>query len=505
MNAREAWAATLGQLQIQLDRPTYNTWLGRAEYVGYEDGRLVISVPHAYARDWVERNLATSLAEIFGRFFGSPVTMQFVVWDVADLQPDVRDIFGWQTNAITADLYGNLNPDYTFDTFAPTPANNDALLFSRFVLDSSFGQHPALYIAGDAGTGKTHLIQAIANELAERRLSIVCLSAEQFTTEFVTAVRHQDEMQKFRERYRGCDVLIMDDIDFLESKDGSQQELRYTWETLSRRKRLMIFAGRRLPRDLQVQSDLRVCLNRWLVCSIAPPDAESCTQILQLKAAQSGVILSEGAQSAILSNVNYDLTMLDGALSQVVNYARITGRTLSAELVHNLLRGRGSQVRPGSIDTRDVLRATADYYHLPIEALTGKARGQAVTQARHMAMHLSRTLTDASLPQIGQLLGGRDHSTVAHGCARIAEAMIEDDALRAAAIAITAQLRAPSTSASEVIPSTPTPTLSADFFATKRKHFDTPKTADSFTESVDASLPDWDRPAQLPARISRKS
>ena len=441
MNAREAWTATLGQLQVQLDRATYTTWLSRAEYVGYEDGRLVVSVPHAYARDWLMNNLAPALTEIFARFFGTSVSMQCVVWDAATLQPDVRDIFGWQTGGITADLYGNLNSDQTFDTFALTTANSDALLFSRFVLDSKLGEHPALYIAGEAGTGKTHLLQAIANELADRRLSIVCLNAEQFTTEFVAAVRHQDEMQKFRERYRSCDVLIVDEIDFLEGKDGSQQELRYTWDTLCRRKRLMVFAGRRLPRDLQVRPELRACLNRWLVSAINPADAESCMQILHLKATQTGIRLSESAQNAILTSINYDLPLLDGALSQVVNYARITGRALSAELVYGLLRGRGTAARSGAIDTRTVLRATADYYGVPVEILTGKGRSQAATQARHMAMHLCRILTDASLPQIGLLFGGRDHSTVAHGCAKIAEALAIDDGLRASANAITSVLR----------------------------------------------------------------
>src|SRR5579859_7934900 len=200
MNAREAWSATLGQMQVQLNRATFETWLGRARYVGYEDGRLVVSVPHAYARDWLERNLQQALTDAFSRFLEQASEIQFVVWDVADLQPDVRDVFGLVDDRPAAEVHGDLNPSQTFDTFAVTPTNGDAVLFARFVLDSGFGEHPALYIAGSAGVGKTHLLQAMANELAERRLKIVSVSAEQFTTEFTTALRRKEDMQPFHDK-----------------------------------------------------------------------------------------------------------------------------------------------------------------------------------------------------------------------------------------------------------------------------------------------------------------
>ncbi len=441
MNAQEAWSATLGQLQVQLNRATFDTWLSRAQYVAYEDGRLVISVPHAYARDWLEQHLAVTIIETFSRMFERSVTIEFVVWDVVELQPDVRDLFGVGDEGRNAATDGQFNPDQTFETLAVTPANSDAALFAQFVLDSKFGDHPALYIAGPAGSGKTHLLQAIVNELSCRRLSIVSVNSEQFTAELVSALRRKDDMTPFREKYRGCDVLVMDEVEFLEGKDQSQQELRYIWDTLSRRKRLMIFAGRRLPRDLNIQSDLRGCLNRWLVCSISAPDANSCALILTRKAESLGITLNIEARDALLHCINLDLSMIEGALSQVSSYARLTGRPLTPSLIRSLLRGRIDGPVPQTLDLPDVVVATAVHYGLLPADLTGKNRAKAVNQARQLAMHLARTLTDASLPQIGLALGGRDHSTVLHGCARIAEALLTDAELRTAAAAITDRLR----------------------------------------------------------------
>lgn len=455
MNAQDAWSATLGQLQVQLNRATFETWLSRARYVGYEDGRLIISVPHAYARDWLEQHLAATISETFNHLFERATVVEFIVWDAAEQQPDVRDLFGVGDDGRFAATDGQFDPEQTFETLAITPANSDAALFARFVLDSKLGEHPALYIAGTAGSGKTHLIQAMANDLCYRRLRIVSVNAEGFTAELVAALRRKDDMTPFREKYRGCDVLIMDELEFLEGKTQSQQELRYIWDTLSRRKRLMIFAGRRLPRDLNIQPDLRGCLNRWLVCSINPPDAASCTAILTRKAERLGITLNTDARDAVLSCIDGDLSMIDGALSQVSNYARITSRPLSAALVISLLRGRIGTPVAHTPDLPDVVAATAEYFGLLPSDLIGKNRTKAVTTARQVAMYLARTLTEASLLQIGLALGGRDHSTVLHGCTRIADLLLSDAELRDAVARISTRLRSTIFSAPELPAITP--------------------------------------------------
>jgi len=433
MNAQDAWSATLGQLQIQLSRATYNTWLRYARYVAYEDGRLVISVPHAYARDWLEQHLQPALSETFSKMLQRSAEVQIIVWDAAEQSTDVRDVFDVADE--TAPISGLADPSRTFENFAITEANRDTVLFCRFVLDSKFGEHPALFIAGNAGTGKTHLLQAMANVLSERRLRVVSASAEQFTSEMVAALRDQALLQAFRDKYRGCDVLILDEIEFFEGKERSQQELRYVWDTLSRRKRLMIFASRRLPRDLNIQRDLRSCFNRWLLCEIGAPQAESCAAILEAKAREFAIDLPAAVRDELVDLVGSDPAALEGALMQVSHYARLTHQPLSVALTQTLIKGRDCSVAH-TVDVQQVVHATAQHYGVTVEELLGKRRTKAITLARHVAMFVARVLTDASLPQIGLALGGRDHTTVMHACNKMAEATKTDKLLAAEIAAI---------------------------------------------------------------------
>lgn len=427
MNAQDAWLATLGQLQVQLNRATYNTWLGNARYVAYEEGRLVISVPHAYAKDWLDKHLVASMADTFGKLLKHPAEVQVIVWDPADEEDDVRSIFGYEEEYDTE--FCDLDPSKTLENFTLTDTNKDTMLFVRFILDAKFGEHPALYIAGGPGTGKSHLLQGMANVLIQRHLKVVYVDAEQFTGEMVAALRSSN-MQTFRDKYRGCDVLIMDGVDFLEGKDATQEELRYVWEALQRRHKLMIFAGRRLPRDLNINRDLRSCFNRWLLCEIGALEEQTCAAIIENKAQQIGLSLSPEVLDTLVNRIGGDPAMIEGALMQLTSYAKITQQQMSSGMVETLFRAR--EVTPSSrnIDVQQVIQATASYYGFTVEDLTGKRRTRDVSSARQLAMHLARTLTDASLPQIGIAFSGRDHSTVLHGISKTVEALKTDDTLR---------------------------------------------------------------------------
>ncbi len=484
MNAQDAWAATLGQLQVQLNRATYNTWLGQARYVAYEEGRLVISVPHAYAKDWLEKHLVQAMSETFGKILQRASEIQVIVWDPSDDDTDVRSLFGLNDDDLHSDSEGLFDPSKTLENFALTPGNRNTLLFANFILDSRFGDHPAMYVAGAPGTGKTHILQAMANVLLKRRLRVVYVNAEQFTTELVAAIR-ANEMPAFRDKYRACDVLILDEVDFLEGKEASQQELRYVWDTLSRRKRLMIFAGRPLPRDLNVHRDLRSCLNRWLVCEIAPIDADSCAVILDAKARGLSIELPADVRDALVEKIGSDPTMIEGALIQLSNYARLTHQTYSAAMIQSLFKGRDTTPAAPPVELAQVLAATAAHYGLTVDDLISRRRTKVITQARHLAMHLARLLTDAPLLQIGAALGGRDHTTVMHACTKMAETLKNDEHLRADVTAIKRRLSTPASPAPKPAPIN-TPTVQSLAVLTAHDSIDSekPLSFDSFLREL---------------------
>ncbi len=433
MNAKDAWLATLGQLQIQLHRSTYDTWLRHAELLGYEDGRFVVTVPHAYARDWIERHLLTSMVQTISGILQRECEIQVIVWDPIEEADDgysAAPLLAFGDEPIRLQALAALNPKYTFDNFVIGQPNHYAVLLAKAIVSNPAGQYSPVFFSGGMGMGKTHLLQAIARSLLERGDAVIYTNAEDFTTELIAAIRSQDNAT-FREKYRTADAVIIDDVQFVEGKKGTQNEIVSIWDALRNRQKTIVFAGNVLPGAMQkITGDVRSRLQAGPMAALELPDAQMRRDLLAAHGARRGLALPAEVRDLIAAQAHTSARDLEGAVEQLQTYAQLTHQAITVPVARAILRTPNSGSTPHSgMTLQAVIEATARYYRLSVAALSGRQRTKVVALARQLAMYLAREETSASLLQIGEALGGRDHTTVMHGCTRIAKALASDPSL----------------------------------------------------------------------------
>jgi chromosomal replication initiator protein len=428
MNAKDAWLATLGQLQVQLSRSIYDTWLRRAELLSYEDDHFVVSVPTEYARDWLERHLLEAMTQTLSSIFQRQVQIELITW-----QPPI-------THALEEPLFtyhgahhsgSPLNSAYTLETFISGEANRYACLLAEAIADGQLGKYsPALFV-GSLGNGKTHLLQAITHALLARNLNALYLTAEAFTTALVESIRNA-ENSAFREKFRNADALLIDDAQFIEGKDSTQAELVAIWDIFRSRQRQIVFAADRLPSEMtRLSGDLRSRLQAGPIARLDPPDLALRRAILTEKSAARGMRLPKDVLELLATRLTANVRDLESAIDQLDTYSGLTSQAVTRELALMVLRALGAdQARAERTALERVLSAVAAHYRLSVSDLASRKRTKAIARARQVAMYAAREFSDASLKQIGEALK-RDHSTVAHGCAKIAEQLALDSALSA--------------------------------------------------------------------------
>jgi len=434
MNARDAWLATLGQLQIQLKRSTYDTWLRHAELLGYEDGRFVVTVPHAYAKDWIERHLLPSLTRSLADMLRRDCEVQIIVWDPVDEQEESAPLLDYVHEPERAAALAALNPHYTFDNLVVGHANQYAVLLAKAIVDSPNGRYSPVLFYGNMGLGKTHLLQATARSLLERGDDAVYVTAEDFTTELVAAIRSKDTAA-IREKYRSADAILVDDLQFVDGKASTQSEIVAIWDALRNRQKTIIFAADRLPADMpRLTPDARSRFQAGPIAMLEAPDLAMRRAILDAHSTRRQMVLPPEVRDLVAAQGNASPRDLESAIEQLHTYSQLTRQVITVQVARSILRMNNlatQAISPYGDDPtlQSVLEATARYYRLSIEELAGRSRTKVVAQARQLAMYLAREDTRASLQQIGDALGGRDHSTILHGCSKITDLIASDHVL----------------------------------------------------------------------------
>lgn len=435
MEAEQAWRSVKGQLQLDMARASYNTWVKDTQAVAYDDGVMTIAVSNAYARDWLESRLASTVVRLLTGIMNRQVEVEFVVEHSAEAQESpvaTQTEFlepGDAQVSVPAYRSVTLNPRYTFDNFIVASNNRLAHAAAQAVADNPAEAYNPLFIYSGVGMGKTHLLHAIGNSCINKGKKVLYVSSEEFMNDMIQSIR-QHTTQAFRDKYRLVDVLLLDDIQFIAGKEGTQEEFFHTFNTLHGQGKQIVITSDRPPKAMvTLEERLRSRFEWGLLADIQAPDLETRTAILRYKADRLGKHLPAEILDMIARRVQSNIRELEGALNRVVAFSELSGVPYNVQLAEVALVDLLPQVQ--HITPNKLIALVAAEWQTTVEALTGKSRTKHIAEPRQVAMYLLRHETNASLPQIGEVLGGRDHTTVMYGIDKIAgEILIKKDVER---------------------------------------------------------------------------
>lgn len=444
--AREVWRAVLGDLQLQLPRPTFETWLKPTYGVTYDDHTFVVEAPNPFAVEWLERRMYHALQKTLHKISGREFELQLRVKTEGSfyaVNPAVDPAFSAPNQAAAAAPTATplfemrpLNPKYSFESFVAGPSNALALSASQAVAEAPGQAYNPLFLYSGAGLGKTHLLQAIGKTCANRGMPVIYVTSEQFTNEFITAIRNRTT-EDFRRRYRSVQVLLIDDVQFLSGKEQTHEGFFHTFNDLHNSGNQVVISSDRPPRELALMQDrLRSRFEWGLIADIQPPDLETRMAILANKAGQMKVGLEDSVIELIAKRVQRNVRELEGCLNRMVAYSQLMNVNITLETTLRILNDMAPEMAVQSIDPQRIFEQVAVFYSLAVRDLMAKNRTKKVALARQVAMYLLIYELELSPTQVGRLLGGRDHSTVIHGAGKINGEVVENGQLRHDVLAI---------------------------------------------------------------------
>jgi chromosomal replication initiator protein len=460
---------------MQMSRHEFNTWLRRTALLSLEQGVATIGTPSAFYKEGLENRYTVPLRETLSDVVGFPVQVRvviaqngmraepvFSVRDVVevDTEPHANghgyasngvgngygngsyphasaasgevDLLNVQQLEFTTQLRGMLNPRYTFDRFIVGSSNRLANAACLAVSEHPAAAYNPLFLYGGVGLGKTHLLQAIGNYALDRdpEINVLYVSSEKFTNDLINSIRRQ-QTEEFRIRYRNIDILLIDDIQFIAGKESTQEEFFHTFNHLHALGKQIVISSDRPPKAiLTLEERLRSRFEWGLIVDVQLPDLETRTAILRAKAEQLSVHVPADVIDFLAQRIQSNIRELEGNLNRVTAFAQMHGMPVTAETAMSALSELLDTTRRKRITSEQILREVADFYSVDLKALQGRGRSRNIVVPRQVAMYLLREETDSSLVDIGQLLGGRDHTTVMYGFDKISDDVNTDSRLR---------------------------------------------------------------------------
>ncbi|MDR2211156.1 MAG: chromosomal replication initiator protein DnaA [Spirochaetaceae bacterium] len=438
------WNETLSQIRSELEEQEFLTWFN-LEFQEADDGGFTISVPSLFYLDQVKRRYQAYIEGKIEELIGKRVALNLVI------KPKTGEIPGnpgpppepsppsktpetpaRSQEKPSRERHSQLRNDYTFETYVVGDNNSFAANAAQAIARNPGTAYNPFLIYGGAGLGKTHLMQAVGNYIhATTDYKVIYISAETFTNEFIASIQDTERAKAaFKNKYRFADILLIDDIHFLQKKDGTQEELFYTFNALYDANKQMVFTCDRPLSDLKDFNDrLRSRVGRGLNVDLQPPNYETRCAILKKKTEASGIIIPDDVIALVSKNISTNVRDLESALNTLTAYAKLVKKSITVEVAQQLLKDPFADRRQSNLSIDIIQRVVAEKFHLSPNDLKGKKRTQSIVYPRQLAMFIIREITEYTTTEIGQAFGGRDHTTVMHACQKIEDRINSDPSM----------------------------------------------------------------------------
>lgn len=436
LEVRTIWDAACKLMKQDMSEVTYSTWIASAlKPLDFFGDQYYVEAMADYYHTFVVPRYSVMIGNALKQAAGRELKLSI-------LTPRQAEEYRKGNNPVVQ-ATPKLNSKYTFETFVVGSGNRFAHAASLAVAEAPADAYNPYFIYGGVGLGKTHLMQAIGHYVLEQnpKARLEYITSEQFTIELVSAIQ-SNRNAAFREKYRNVDVLLIDDIQFIAGRDSTQEEFFHTFNALHNAGKQIIISSDRPPKEIaRLEERLRSRFEWGLIADIQKPDVDTRCAILRRKADDELIQVEDDVLQLVAQRVDSNIRELEGSLNRLVAYASLAGKDITLQLAEEALRDVFSEHQPKSLSIQDIVEAVCQYYAVTEEDIKGPRRNRSFTVPRQLVMYLARQLTDASLPKIGEVLGGRDHTTILHGCAKMEEMMHHSAPLKAAAEDLTKQLQ----------------------------------------------------------------
>jgi len=439
MNNEQLWQAALGEIELSLSRANFTTWFKDTFISSYEDGTVVICVPNTFTKAWLEKKYHKEILSALEGITSSKIKDIYYKVEVKKINPVNNSIKKIKINKedepspeiVSAPInrFG-LNAKYTFENFVVGKGNELAHAACQAVAANPGNAYNPLFIYGGVGLGKTHLLQAVGHILSKNTDKILYVSSEKFTNDYIQAVR-SGQAREFKERYRNVDLLLIDDIQFMAGKDGTQEEFFHTFNELHQTNKQIVLTSDRPPKSIPALEKRLLSRFEWgMIADVGQPDIETRQAILEKKCKEKNYPLENDILTYIASNVQNNIRELEGALNRLIAYHEFNNYKPTLETAKTILSGIMTNFQQKSTSTKSIIDAVAKFYDINIKDIVGQSRKKELVNPRQIIMYLMREEINTSYPTIGQELGGRDHTTAMHAHNKIKKEVEENEKLK---------------------------------------------------------------------------